>query len=335
MYNPETDPRLEVILYDEDYEDHSLLLYKAKNSFKSRKLKWELLKLLVEVKVAESKIACCVATNEPISLEKIKSLFSHISKKYMELKTVKKKSNFLHFLEILLQKFELKGNWEGFLEVFKNSKAARESITSNSKEYCLKCYKAGQHKFCCGHQVCEECFEEYLNKEQGKVWTCPFSGCLYVLNKAEQSRIGYHQPPKDCKEKNGCGICGTTCTKVNVARLHDDHILCRRCLKAYIEQITEGRVYKYIGGTGELELYDCPFRGCSKSFSYELVSGLYTFEDNTKLFQAARKNFSLIGQITVAMHSLTKKNITAEWATNNNQKQHLCQLKFHSLRPYP
>lgn len=106
-----------------------------------------------------------------------------------------------------------------------------------------------------------------------------------------------------------CLICKTSALKMSSTLLHETiktrdpnkpsapelesegHFLCYECLRSYVEQITNNKVYSYRDNMGQLKKYSCPVIGCTKYFTHELVGAAFSPEENSQLLHAAREEF--------------------------------------------
>ncbi len=73
---------------------------------------------------------------------------------------------------------------------------------------------------------------------------------------------------------------------------NSSHYLCKNCLRSYVEERTEGRVYKYMSVRGQLKHYECPFYHCEHQLSFEVVGAVYSPEENMLLMARARRQFA-------------------------------------------
>ena len=135
---------------------------------------------------------------------------------------------------------------------------------------------------------------ERLINSKNVIAKCIFSGCYHVLSNTEIEPLMDSLNIKSSEEKKICGGCDKGNTAVTLISLHDSHTICKECLKTYVEEITKGIVYAYEDSIGHIKKYKCPFPVCTKEFDYELVSSLYTFEENQELLSIARDEFGLI-----------------------------------------
>ena len=179
-------------------------------------------------------------------------------------------------------------------------KLERKKFKNDKQNSCIICYNTSNpvSEFECGHKVCGGCFHEKiserLQKSSNIIAKCCFSGCYHVLKNEEFEPLkDYFQIGKS-QEKKICGGCDKDNTEVTLISLHDSHAICKECLKTYVEEITKGIVYAYEDSIGHIKKYKCPFPVCTKEFDYELVSSLYTFEENQELLSIARDEFGLI-----------------------------------------
>lgn len=183
----------------------------------------------------------------------------------------------------------------------KGKKSKVDSVVSANDKYCVKCLSVHRPEaskellgpFGCGHEICVGCWKSRLNMTG--LLGCPARGCLYVLTDEECKSVinEVKAEPTQVIDSQKCGLCGHNCLRTNLAVLHGaekgHHAICLDCLRSYVEQVTQGRVYIFKDNKGSLETYACPFHECKEQFKYDLVEPTYSFEENAMLIADARR----------------------------------------------
>lgn len=293
----------------DESEDSCLLLYKDDVCDSADKIVKRLAGNLLRAKMSEVELMMALTSKQSgkgketprycIKEETLKELKEDCK----ALKDLNSENYKLSQLEKLITLIKDKDRIDKAIEDLMGKKQTRMAI-SEKETRCLICFKPSKEHlvFNCTHRACHNCLKTQLAKRCNGdlVLRCIFPGCQHVLGQAEQAyiiekdlmKLDFLEQVKGDNAK--CGMCDKSSLKVSLTFLHESHGLCKECLKVYVEETTQGRVYVYANGIGVLKNYPCPFKGCNKQFGYELISELYTFEENQELLKISRKEFAMV-----------------------------------------
>jgi len=291
--------KFHIALQWDEGSKYCYILYKDETHNDLEKLNKRLVKNLLQLKKSEVDLAISLTDQRPKELEfKVDDdILYELREDCKKLKN-HNKEHLANQLGKIIDLIQDKGEIEDAIKHFLKKREERKATNAKGNN-CLICFEIRNEQllFNCSHKICQQCYKENLNKrsKEALVLTCIFPDCYYVLKEAEQKLIKFELPEEFKESSNKCGMCDATSLQTPISFLHEKHGLCKRCLKSYVEEITQGKVYIYENGIGALKTYPCPFIGCEQKFGYELVEKLYSFEDNKELLRIGRKEFIMIG----------------------------------------
>eukprot|EP00826_Nyctotherus_ovalis_P035219 TRINITY_DN3006_c0_g1_i1.p1 TRINITY_DN3006_c0_g1~~TRINITY_DN3006_c0_g1_i1.p1 ORF type:complete len:494 (-),score=140.62 TRINITY_DN3006_c0_g1_i1:79-1473(-) len=302
VFGSQEDSLMSIYLFDSENSKHALVLYPIGIAEEMDPKAAKVIIAIMDCKLLEAKVLKSIADGERFSSSDNEIKISQAIDNFVALKDKCKLK--LDSIEKRMKEWQMlpediySPEKLSALTAELKSVSQAEVQSEQTKVYCLNCSRDHPseyvHSFRCGHQVCGDCCRDAVKRRERFVMDCPLKTCKYVLNSIELSLINF---PKDfvVHHTENCGICGCEVSEVNSRSLHETkegkHLLCFACLKDYVLQVSDGKVYEYQSGDCKLKGYACPFLRCGKMFGYEVASTGFTEEENVKLFARARKHF--------------------------------------------
>jgi len=157
-------------------------------------------------------------------------------------------------------------------------------VKKREKPPCMECLKLKENtqELKCNHFICIECLLSKINdlvllKKTPFSIKCLIKHCYYTLNSSEiQALIGKDEYEKILGNIKFCDKIDISecmlCDKKSDLNLHENHAICKECLKKYIMYQTEGNIQNFNG------LLNCPILNCTKQIS--CYKELFNFSEN-------------------------------------------------------